>query len=178
MAAPASKRFMSSLPSHTALAMPALSPTMTTGNIAKWMVKPGDKVAPGDHLCDVETDKATIGWEAQEDGYVAKILVEDGASDVPVGSTVLVICDEASDVAAFKDYKPDPSAAAAPAPAAAAAKPAEAPKPAAPAPAPAAPVNVANAAPKPGAKVMDAIKGKSWAYSAEFGKPAPQCTYY
>jgi len=110
-------RSMSSLPPHMELAMPALSPTMTAGNIAKWMVKPGDKVSPGDHLCDVETDKATMGWEAQEEGYIAKILVEDGTNDVPVGDVVLVMCDEAADVAAFADFKPSPSAAA-PAPAA------------------------------------------------------------
>ena len=82
--------------------MPALSPTMTAGNIAKWMVKPGDKVGPGDHLCDVETDKATMGWESQEEGYVAAILREDGSNEVPVGEIVLVLCEEASDVAAFK----------------------------------------------------------------------------
>jgi len=88
--------------------MPALSPTMTAGNIAKWMVKPGDKVGPGDHLCDVETDKATMGWEAQEEGYVAAILRADGSNEVPVGEIVLVLCDEAKDVAAFKVRKESP----------------------------------------------------------------------
>jgi pyruvate dehydrogenase E2 component (dihydrolipoamide acetyltransferase) len=58
-------RGMASLPSHTELAMPALSPTMTTGNIATYKVKVGDKIAPGDLICDIESDKATIGWEAQ-----------------------------------------------------------------------------------------------------------------
>lgn len=66
----------SNYPSHTALAMPALSPTMTAGNIATMKVKVGDKLAPGDLICDIETDKATIGWESQEDGYVAAILVK------------------------------------------------------------------------------------------------------
>jgi len=56
---------MSSLPSHTELTMPALSPTMTQGNIATFKVKVGDKVAPGDLICEIETDKATIGWESQ-----------------------------------------------------------------------------------------------------------------
>lgn len=56
---------MSSLPSHTELCMPALSPTMTAGNIATFKVKVGDKVMPGDLICDIETDKATIGWESQ-----------------------------------------------------------------------------------------------------------------
>jgi len=67
------------------LQMPALSPTMTQGNIAKWAKKEGDAVAPGDALCDIETDKATMTWEAQEEGIVARILVPDGSADVPVG---------------------------------------------------------------------------------------------
>jgi len=152
--------------------MPALSPTMTSGNIAKWMVKPGDKVSAGDHLCDVETDKATMGWEAMDEGYVAKILVDDGTNDVPVGDIVIVICEESADVAAFKDFKP--SAPAAPAAAAAVAPAAAAPKPASPA----APVNVTNAAPKAGAAVMDTIKGKKWAYSTVFGLTDKACLYY
>lgn len=57
----------------------------------------------GDHICDIETDKATIAWESQEDGYIAKILVEEGAGDIPVGKTVLVVCDEQADVAAVSD---------------------------------------------------------------------------
>jgi len=64
------------------------------------MVKVGQKVTPGDHICDIETDKATIAWEAQEEGYIAKMLVEDGASDVPVGKVVLIVCDDVADVAA------------------------------------------------------------------------------
>mmetsp|Transcript_26205 Transcript_26205/g.59407 ORF Transcript_26205/g.59407 Transcript_26205/m.59407 type:complete len:207 (-) Transcript_26205:408-1028(-) len=107
-------RFFSSLPPHMELAFPALSPTMKTGNIAKWMVKIGQKIAPGDHLCDVETDKATMAWEAQEDGFVAAILKEDGASDVAVGEIVMVLCESVSDVKAFENFKPSaPQAAAA-----------------------------------------------------------------
>ena len=77
----------------------ALSPTMTAGNIAKWMVKPGDKVGPGDHLCDVETDKATMEYECQEEGFVSAILVDAGSRDVPVGKvcdTALIICLESN----------------------------------------------------------------------------------
>ncbi|MGB1605084.1 MAG: biotin/lipoyl-containing protein, partial [Promethearchaeia archaeon] len=81
---------MSTLPPHT-------------GNIATFKFKVGDKVSPGDLICDIETDKASIGWEAQEEGYVAAILVPDGTNDVPVGTPVLVIADSAADVAAFKD---------------------------------------------------------------------------
>jgi biotin carboxyl carrier protein len=71
-AAPAASNY----PPHTALAMPALSPTMTAGSIATIKVKIGDKMAPGDLICDIETDKATIGWESQEEGFVAAILVK------------------------------------------------------------------------------------------------------
>jgi pyruvate/2-oxoglutarate dehydrogenase complex dihydrolipoamide acyltransferase (E2) component len=59
-----------------ALPLPALSPTMTHGSIATWHKKPGDALAPGDILCDVETDKASVGFEFQDDGVLAKILVE------------------------------------------------------------------------------------------------------
>lgn len=61
----AGARRMSSLPSHVSLMMPALSPTMTQGNITTYKVKVGDKIAPGDLICDIESDKATIGWESQ-----------------------------------------------------------------------------------------------------------------
>ena len=71
-AAPAASNY----PPHTPLAMPALSPTMTAGSIATIKVKIGDKMAPGDLICDIETDKATIGWESQEEGFVAAILVK------------------------------------------------------------------------------------------------------
>ena len=68
--------------------MPGLSPTMTMGNLVKYHVKVGDKVSPGDMLCDIETDKATIGWESQEDGYVAALLVpEVWNSPPPLGAS-------------------------------------------------------------------------------------------
>ena len=67
-------------------------------------VKEGDEVAAGDVLCDVETDKATMGWENQDDGFVARILLPDGSQNVPVGTAALVIVDSAADIAAFKDY--------------------------------------------------------------------------
>ena len=106
--------------------MPALSPTMKTGNIASIKVKPGMKILPGDLIMDIETDKATMGWESQEEGFVAAVLVKEGDQDVKVGSVVFIVVDDAKDVPAFKDYT---AAAAAPAPAtpaaaAAAAKPA------------------------------------------------------
>ena len=109
------------LPPFTELAMPALSPTMTAGNIAAWKKAAGDAVAAGDVLADIETDKATMEWEAQDDGVIAKILVESGARDVHVGTPVAIVVDDAASVAAFADYEGGVAAApAAAAPAAAA----------------------------------------------------------
>ena len=85
--------------------MPALSPTMTQGNIAKWHVSPGDEIAPGTVLADIETDKATLAFENQEDGFIAAILRPDGARDVPVGEAVAIIVEDSADVAAFAGYK-------------------------------------------------------------------------
>jgi pyruvate dehydrogenase E2 component (dihydrolipoamide acetyltransferase) len=66
--------------------MPALSPTMTAGNIGAWQKKPGDTLAPGDVLVEIETDKAQMDFEFQEDGVLAKILKESGEKDVAVGN--------------------------------------------------------------------------------------------
>jgi acetyl/propionyl-CoA carboxylase alpha subunit len=68
-----------SLPSHQVVGMPSLSPTMTTGTIGKWNVKAGDKISPGDSLAEVETDKASMAFEAQDDFVIAKLLVAEGA---------------------------------------------------------------------------------------------------
>ncbi|KAJ1639121.1 single hybrid motif-containing protein [Pavlovales sp. CCMP2436] len=130
-----------SLPAHKVLDMPALSPTMTMGNISSWTKKVGDAVSSGERIGEVETDKATVDFESIDDGFVAKILVPEGAQDIPVGTPVLIMVEEAADVAAFKDY-----VAAAPTPAAAAAAPAVPPPP----PAAAVPV-AANVAPAPAA---------------------------
>ena len=66
--------------------MPALSPTMTQGAIGTWQKVPGDKISPGDVLVEIETDKAQMDFECQDDGYLAKILLESGEKDVPVGN--------------------------------------------------------------------------------------------
>jgi len=87
-AQPQAHRSMSSLPEHSVLGMPGLSPTMSVGNLVKFHVKVGDKLSPGDMICDIETDKATIGWEAQEDGYVAALLV----AEVPIDSPCIAPC--------------------------------------------------------------------------------------
>lgn len=84
--------------------MPALSPTMTQGNIAAWSKKVGDQLSVGEPIAEIETDKATMDFEFQDDGYLAKILVEDGAKDVPVGKPIAVFVEEKSEVDAFADF--------------------------------------------------------------------------
>ncbi|XP_031278526.1 dihydrolipoyllysine-residue acetyltransferase component 1 of pyruvate dehydrogenase complex, mitochondrial [Pistacia vera] len=88
----------SDLPSHAVLGMPALSPTMSQGNIAKWMKKEGDKIEVGDILCEIETDKATVEFESLEEGYLAKILVPEGSKDVPVGQPIAITVEELDDI--------------------------------------------------------------------------------
>ncbi len=128
--------------------MPALSPTMEVGNLAKWHVKEGDKVTSGDVIAEIETDKATMEVEAVDEGTVAKIVVPEGTADVPVNDVIAVLAGEGEDAktaasaapaAEKKAEKPPQKAEAKAAPAAEAPK-AEKPTPAAkPAPAPAAP---------------------------------------
>ena len=95
--------------------MPALSPTMEKGNLAKWLKKEGDKVKPGDVIAEIETDKATMEYEAIDEGTLAKIVVPEGTQDVAVNQLIAVLAEEGEDVKA------------AAAGAAAAAKPAAAP---------------------------------------------------
>ncbi len=99
-------RFMASYPEHTKLAMPALSPTMEKGTLAKWYKKEGDAIKAGDIIADVETDKATVAFEATEPGIVAKVLVPAG-KEVPLGAIVAILVDEPASVAAFKDFTID-----------------------------------------------------------------------
>jgi len=99
-------RWASSLPEHIVLEMPALSPTMSKGNITKWLIKEGEKFSVGEAICDIETDKATVSYDVQEDGYLAKIVQPDGAQEVEVGSPIAVTVEESQDVAAFKDWVP------------------------------------------------------------------------
>ncbi len=94
----------SSYPAHTVLNFPSLSPTMSEGTLVQWNVKVGQEVAAGDVLAEVETDKATLGWENQDEGWVAKLLVAEGASVVGVGRAVCVLCEEEADVGKFADY--------------------------------------------------------------------------
>src|SRR5580765_6608912 len=134
--------------------MPALSPTMEKGNLAKWLKKEGDKVKSGDVIAEIETDKATMEVEAIDEGTIAKILVPEGTQDVPVNDVIAVMAGDGEDVkaasagaasappkaAAAEAPAAKPPAASAPAPAPAA----KAPSPAAPAPQAAAPASQAN----------------------------------
>jgi len=80
--------------------MPALSPTMEKGNLAKWLKHEGDKVKTGDILAEIETDKATMEYEAVDDGVLAKIVVPEGTADVPVNQLIAVLAGEGEDVKA------------------------------------------------------------------------------
>ena len=80
--------------------MPALSPTMEKGNLAKWLKKEGDKVKSGDVIAEIETDKATMEVEAVDEGTLAKIVVPEGTADVPVNQVIAVLAGEGEDVKA------------------------------------------------------------------------------
>ena len=77
--------------------MPALSPTMEKGNLAKWLKKEGEAVKTGDVIAEIETDKATMEYEAVDDGVLAKIVVPEGTNDVPVNQLIAVLAQEGED---------------------------------------------------------------------------------
>ncbi|CAN6886983.1 unnamed protein product [Brassica oleracea] len=83
-----------------------ISSQMRSGNIARWLKKEGDKVAPGEVLCEVETDKATVEMECMEEGYLAKIVKEQGAKEIQVGEVIAITVEEEEDIQKFKDYTP------------------------------------------------------------------------
>ena len=92
-------------PSHDIFPMPALSPTMETGTISSWILKEGDSFSAGDVLCSIETDKATIDFEAQDDGVLARILREGPtAQDIAVGTPICVVIEDLADLGAFADF--------------------------------------------------------------------------
>ncbi len=119
--------------------MPALSPTMEEGTLAKWLVKEGDTVKSGDLMAEIETDKATMEFEAVDEGVIGKILVAEGTDGVKVGTTIAVLLEEGESAGApsapkaAEAPKPQPKAEAPKQEAPAAPKPAEAPIAAAPA---------------------------------------------
>lgn len=86
--------------------MPALSPTMTEGNLTKWLKKEGDKVKPGDVLAEIETDKATMEVESIDEGVIGKILVDAGTKNVPVNDLIALLLEEDESPDSIKDYKP------------------------------------------------------------------------
>lgn len=140
------------LPYHIVVGMPALSPTMETGILAEWFLGQGDEFSAGQAIAKIETDKASIDFEAQDDGFIAKIILDAGGDDIPVGTPIMVTVEEAEDVNAFADFvvesapaaaaepeptpepTPEPVVAEAPAKVEAATPPPAAPTPAAPAP--------------------------------------------
>ncbi|RYE02159.1 MAG: biotin/lipoyl-binding protein, partial [Sphingomonadales bacterium] len=134
--------------------MPALSPTMEEGTLAKWLVKEGDTVKSGDLLAEIETDKATMEFEAVDEGVIGKITVAEGTDNVKVGTVIAVMAGEGGEEAPAPAPAPA-KAEAAPAPAAKV----EAPKPAAPAPAAAPKVEGARIKASPLAKRIAAEKG-------------------
>ena len=141
--------------------MPALSPTMETGTLAKWLKKEGDKVKSGDIIAEIETDKALMEFEAVDEGTIGKILVPEGTADVAINAPIAVLLTEGEDAAAMKDLP----VAAAPAVKAPAAPPAKADAPASTPPAkaePSAAASVAQAASpaKPADTVAASTNGK------------------
>ncbi len=125
----------------TEILMPALSPTMEKGKLAKWLVKEGDTVTSGDVIAEIETDKATMEVEAVDEGKVGKILIDEGTDDVAVNTTIAVLLEDGESADDIK--------AGAPPAAAAPAAPEPAPAPAEAAPQPAAPAAAEAAAPAP-----------------------------
>ena len=82
------------------ITMPALSPTMEEGNLAKWLVKEGDKVSPGDVIAEIETDKATMEVESVDEGTVAKLVVPAGTEGVKVNALIAILAAEGEDAGA------------------------------------------------------------------------------
>src|SRR3546814_11169520 len=83
--------------------MPALSPTMTEGTLAKWLVKEGDEISSGDVIAEIETDKATMEVEAVEEGKIGKILVAEGTDGVPVNQVIAVLLEEGGEAPAITE---------------------------------------------------------------------------
>ena len=140
--------------------MPALSPTMEKGNLAKWLKKEGEKVKPGDVIAEIETDKATMEVEAVDEGTLAKIVVPEGTADVPVNQLIAVLAGEGEDV----------KAAAAKAGSGAASKPAPAPKPSAPPPIAAPAAAVAPAAKPAAPPPKPAVDGHGRVFSSPLAR--------
>jgi pyruvate dehydrogenase E2 component (dihydrolipoamide acetyltransferase) len=150
--------------------MPALSPTMEKGNLAKWLKKEGDKVKSGDVIAEIETDKATMEVEAVDEGTLAKIVVPEGTQDVSVNDVIAVLAGDGEDVkAAGAGAASAPPKAAPAAEAPATAKPAPTPAPAAAPAAKAAPTPAA-AAPAPQAAAAPQANGHARIFSSPLAR--------
>jgi pyruvate dehydrogenase E2 component (dihydrolipoamide acetyltransferase) len=140
--------------------MPALSPTMTEGNLARWLKKEGDTVKSGDVIAEIETDKATMEVEAADEGTLGKIVVPEGTEGVKVNAVIGLLLEEGEDKSALASVDTKTATAPKPAPATPKTEPAPAPKAAAPVPAPAANNgNGAGSIATPLAKRMAALSG-------------------
>ena len=113
----------------TPILMPALSPTMTEGNLAKWLKKEGDPVKAGDVIAEIETDKATMEVEAVDEGTLGKILVQEGTEGVQVNQPIAFLLEEGEDASALAGAEAGSAGQPAPAPAAPKTEPAAAPAP-------------------------------------------------
>src|SRR6478609_4746229 len=85
--------------------MPALSPTMTEGNLARWLKKEGDEVHAGDVIAEIETDKATMEYEAVDEGRIGKIIVPEGAQGIKVNQPIAMLLEEGEDEAALREVE-------------------------------------------------------------------------
>ncbi len=101
----------------TPIKMPALSPTMEEGTLAKWLVKPGDSISAGDIMAEIETDKATMEFEAVDEGTIASIEVEEGSENVAVGTVIAMLAEEGEDLEEAAKAAPSSDSAPTPAPA-------------------------------------------------------------
>ena len=77
---------------------------MTKGRLVKWLKDEGGEIKTSDVICDIETDKATLGYESLDDGFLAKILIGNDTKDIPVGQVIGIMVDEKSDIDKFKDF--------------------------------------------------------------------------
>jgi len=165
------KRWNSNYPDHEVVGMPSLSPTMEAGTIASWNMEEGSSFSAGDALCEIETDKATVSFEAQDDGVIAKILAEAGPTEIDCGIPILITVEDANDVDAFKDYVVEAATPSAPAAAASTNTPPPAPPASTPTPTPeptlAAPVPVASSPAPSGGRVT--ASPLAWTVAKEKG---------